>query len=264
MNAVASYPVDAVLGRGRSSVVYLAHEPRTGRQLALKVARRADLVRQGREADFSHEFTALRTLAHRHVIQVTDHGVQGDNAFLVMEVADGGPLPIPATALEPARVHALMTQAASALAELHRLGWVHRDLKPANLLQRTDGSLALADFGCACRAGESGPLPAGAVTGTPQYAAPEQIEGRAAHPAADVYSLGILLHQLLTGRVPYPGETVTELLGQHLLAPVPRLPRERSGWQPLLDSMLAKAPCERLRDGAAVLQALQRLQKDLP
>jgi serine/threonine protein kinase len=152
---------------------------------------------------------------------------------------------------------ALLRQAASGLAWLHRQGWVHRDVKPANLLLRANGSLALGDLGCAARTGDMGGAPPGTMIGTPRYAAPEQTEGAPAQPAADVYALGACLFELLCGSPPYPGETSMELLGQHLLAPVPPLPLEHAPWQPLLDAMLAKDPALRLPDGAAVLAQLR-------
>jgi serine/threonine-protein kinase PpkA len=129
-------------------------------------------------------------------------------------------------------------------------------------LLRGDGSLALADLGCARERGKAGPLPAGTVVGTPRYAAPEQSAGAPADPSADVYSLGVVLYELLCGQPPYPGTTLTELLCQHLLAPVPRLPLQRGAWQTLLDAMLAKDPCERLPDGQAVVEKLQHLHRE--
>lgn len=153
-----------------------------------------------------------------------------------------------------------LRQAAGALDSIHRLGWVHRDVKPANLLLRANGTLALSDFGCACRRGEGASSQEGAMVGTPRYAAPEQSRGAPADPAEDVYSLGACLYEMLCGHPLYPGETPTELLGQHLLAPVPRLPSQLASWQPLLDAMLAKDTRQRLADGHAVLRQLQRIQ----
>ncbi len=104
-----------------------------------------------------------------------------------------------------------------------------------------------------CRAGSAGPAPPGTLVGSPRYAAPEQSQGAPAAPAADVYSLGVLLHEWLTGRPPFGGETPAEALAQHLLVPIPRLPAARAQWQPLLDALLAKDPARRLPDGQAVL-----------
>ncbi|MEO7547487.1 MAG: serine/threonine-protein kinase [Ramlibacter sp.] len=260
MNTIPGYQVEAELGRGRSSAVYLACDVRHGRKVALKLARRARLAAAGPARDFSREFTAATALAHPHVLQVFDHGIAGDDAFLAMEVAAGGHLGAQPAALPAPRAVLLLRQAAGALGRLHQQGWVHRDVKPANLLLRADGSLALADFGCALREGMIDALPAGSVTGTPRYAAPEQSQGGPARPAADVYSLGAVLYELLCGQPLFPGETLTELFCQHQLAPVPRLPAALRGWQSLLDAMLAKDPRARPGDGNALLRELQRTE----
>lgn len=260
MNPIPGYHIEAELGRGRSSVVYLAHEARRARKVALKLARRSQLAAAGPARDFSREFTTASALAHRHVLQVFDHGVAGDDAFLSMEVAAGGHLGTQPGALHPCRAALLLREAAGALGWLHQQGWVHRDVKPANLLLRADGSLALADFGCARRRGMIDAQPPGSVAGTPRYAAPEQSQGAAAQPPADVYSLGAVLYEMLCGQPLFPGETLTELFCQHQLAPVPRLPDPRSAWQPLIDAMLAKDPRGRPGDGNALLYELQRVE----
>lgn len=255
---LGGYALAAVSGRGRGSVVYRARRGQ-GPQVALKVARCAQLRQARGEPDFAREHGIAQAAVHPHVLRVHGHGVAGAEAYLALELAEGGhlgqvPLPAPDD-----QVLVWMLQAASALARLHGLGWVHRDLKPANLLLRTDGSLALADFGSACAVGEA-PLAGQPIcwAGTPRYAAPEQAQGAAAHPSADVYALGAVLFQLLTGEPPFPGATPTELLGQHLLAPVPRLPAPRMPWQPLIDTLLAKEPDRRPPDGQALFDRLQR------
>lgn len=251
------YRIEAVLGRGRCSIVYLAREPR-GRRIALKMARRAQLPGAGR--DFSAEHAALSALAHPHIVQVHGHGVSGEEAFLSMEALR----PLQAGQRSAAEVLRLMRQAAAALRQLHARQWVHRDVKPANLLVREDGSLALADFGCARHRGFADPHEQGALVGTPRYSAPEQFEGASAQPTADVYSLGVLMHELLCGEPPFPGQTPQELFSQQLLAPVPRLAQAHDAWQPLLDAMLAKEPAARPADAGVVLEALQRMEARTP
>lgn len=252
---LAGYRLEREIGRGRQSVVYLAWQPGEKRPVALKVRRGA-----GSGAGFEREFAAQAALADRHVIGVFDSGWSGSDAYLAMEYAGSGSMAMRRGPLPHAVVWDVMTQAARALRRLHQQRWVHRDVKPANLLLRGDGDVALADFGCARRAGQAETVPQGLVIGTPRYAAPEQSRGAAADPAADVYSLGVCLHEMLTGQPPYSGVTLTELLGQHLLAPVPRLAGEHAAWQPLLDAMLAKEPRDRLNDGEAVLLQLQRME----
>lgn len=260
-HSLAGYRLETVLGRGRHSIVYLARQPGGGRRVALKVGRRTPL--EGMEKGFGGEFGVLSAFAHSHVIQVFDHGESGGEAYLAMEYAAGGPMAPYGRPVSGARMVTRFCEAASALGWLHSNGWVHRDVKPANLLLRADGSLALGDFGCACRRGNGGTLPPGTVVGTPRYAAPEQSAGAPAEPTADVYSLGVCLYEMLTGKPLYPGRTAVELLAQHLLAAIPRLAREQAAWQPLLDAMLAKEPARRPADGRAVLAQLERAGRTL-
>jgi serine/threonine protein kinase len=244
------FRIESVIGRGRQSTVYLARDAQGGKAVALKVAR----------GDLAAEFAHQASVSHPNVIRPIAQGAGGGQAFLAMEYVSGGPLLRAGQALPAARVHRVMSETAQALAALHAGGMVHGDLKPDHLLVREDGSIALTDFGCARRTGERADLPEGAIAGTPRYAAPEQLQGEPAHPSADIYSLGVCLHEMLTGTPPFAGQTLTELFAQHLMAPVPRLPRPHARWQSLLDAMLAKDPCERPADGAALLPALAGLE----
>lgn len=234
---------------------------RTRAWLAFDLNRRADVVLK-LEAAPGHSLHRDGAVAARvqgpNLVRVHAQGRTGQWAWLAMEHAAGGDLarklgaPLPrAEALE------LLRQSAEALAQLHRQGLVHRDVKPANFLLRADGSLVLADFGLVVAAGEDsrGHAP-GALFGTPRYVAPEQLQGAPAAPAADVYSLGVLLHELLTGRPPFAGETLMEVLAQHLLAEPARLPAALADLQPLVDRMLCKDVQGRLPDADAVLGLL--------
>ncbi len=263
---LAGYRIEGVLGRGRHSIVYLALPPQCcGRgRVALKVARRARLETIGVAPEIRNEFAAMAALAHPHVLEVFDCGVAAGAHWLAMEYAQGGDLEARRRGRRPGTgAFQWVHQAAGALAWIHRKGWVHRDVKPANLFLRKDGSIALGDFGTACRRDAVDPSPLRAVVGTPLYAAPEQSEGAPAHPSADVYGLGVCLYEMLCGRPLFPGETLAEVLGQHLMAPVPRLAQELAGWQPLLDGMLAKDPGRRLPDGQAVVVQLERARECL-
>jgi serine/threonine protein kinase len=259
VGTLAGHDLEAVIGRGRRSVVYLARRAGEANSIALKVVPKVPGSRDA--GDPAREFETLAALAHPHVIRPIAHGETGTLAWLALEYAAGGSLARHTEPLAPARAVSLLREAAGALASMHEQGWVHRDVKPANLFVRGDGTLALGDFGSACPSGRISRVAPATVIGTPRYAAPEQSDGAPANPAADVYSLGACLHEMLTGLPPYPGETLTELLGQHLLAPVPQLRQEHAHWQPLLGAMLAKEPSQR-PSAQAVLSCLQNRSRN--
>jgi eukaryotic-like serine/threonine-protein kinase len=247
---VPGYRLLRPIGGGRRSSAWLARD----------VVRRADVVIKLAPASgrgLQHDWAVAARVQSPHLVRVHGHGHAGPWSFLAMEHVEGGDLARRLRApLERAEALSLLRQAAQALAQLHRQGLVHRDVKPANFLLRGDGSLVLADFGLVAAAGQSDGAGRGAIVGTPRYVAPEQLEGAPASPAADVYSLGVLLYEMLCGRPPCPGETLMEVLAQHLLATPAPLPPELADLQALVDRMLAKEVHCRLPDGDAVLGLL--------
>ena len=243
------YRVERVLGRGRHASLWLAFDKGRGENVALKIAQRGCM---------RAEFDAQRSIADDRVVRAHDCGVLPDGRpFLAMEYVSGGD--VMHARLSQDAIDDVITDAAAALAGVHRHGWVHRDIKPAHFLLRGEREVALCDFGSACRIGARPQHSAPSVIGTPRYAAPEQIEGAAATPAADVYSLGVCAFEWLAGHPPFKGETLTELFSQHVRAPVPRLPRETAHWQEFVDALLAKDAARRPPDGAAVCDRLVQL-----
>lgn len=248
---VPGYRLLRPIGEGRRSTAWLAWDEARGSDVVLKLQPVAT-------ASLHHDGAIAARVQGRHLLQVHAQGRAGAWAFLATEHVAGGDLArrlrAGVTRDEALR---LVREAAEALALLHRQGLVHRDVKPANFLLRPDGSLVLADFGLVREAGATDPAwQQGTVVGTPRYVAPEQFEGAPATPAADVYSLGVLLHEMLAGSPPFAGETLMEVLAQHLLARPARLPHPMADLQPLLDDMLAKEVAARLADADAVLGRL--------
>ncbi|HET8631588.1 MAG TPA: serine/threonine-protein kinase, partial [Thermomicrobiales bacterium] len=249
------YRLERELGRGGFARVYLATDLRLGRAVAVK-ALDAQLAAQAPERDFAVRFDreahAVAALHHPHILPVYDYGAAGGALYLVMPYVAGGSLADLLRRegpLSPARASHYLAQIAGALDYAHRRGVVHRDLKPANLLLDEGDRLLLADFGIAKLLGEAGATTGQTgVVGTPSYMPPEQFQGRVG-PPTDIYALGCLLYELLTGAPPYGGTTEQVIYG-HLYGAIPSL-AERTGGrapaalQPVLERAMAKWPEER-------------------
>jgi class 3 adenylate cyclase/CheY-like chemotaxis protein/tRNA A-37 threonylcarbamoyl transferase component Bud32 len=255
---IRGYRVLAKIGEGGMSTVYLAEEEANRRKAVLKVLK-------GRRGDddalwkrFFQECAILSNIDHEHVVRIYDQGFGDELAYIAMEHLGGGSLrEVMDRGLSARQALSLLSQAASALAEIHRCGIVHRDIKPANLLLREASVLVLTDFGVAKRLDQgAGQTIHGEVLGTPYYISPEQAQGGEITPQTDLYSLGIIFYEMLTGARPFGGATILEILAQHTMAPIPRLQPELAGYQPLIDGMLAKRPADRFASAEAVLDAI--------
>ncbi len=245
---------------GSVSELFLAESLQSGTLVVLKVTRdqrRADGVDQafGR---FIQEYEIIRGIRHPHVVKLYDLGVTDDFAYLVMEYFARGDLRAQMTgALSATRSLGFALEIATALDAIHRAGILHRDLKPGNVMVRDDGSLALIDFGLAKhRALEMEITDKGLIFGTPHYMSPEQGHGQSTDGRSDLYALGIVLHELLTGIKPFDGDNPMAIIYQHAKAPVPRLPAALQAVQPLLDRLLAKRREERYESAGAAISAI--------
>lgn len=233
--------------------VWQATDEVLGRAVAVKL-----MLGHGTDPSAADRFrleaqTAAR-LSHPHVVGVFDFGTWDGKLFLVMELVDGESLAGDAGAprvLPAERVAVVAAHAAAGLAAAHREGVVHRDIKPGNLLLDGEGTVKLADFGIARFVDDpsAGLTTTGQIVGTGLYLAPERALGRPASPASDVYSLGCVLYQLLTGRPPFRGDTATALLYQHIDTP-PAPPRQLgvglpAAFEEYLLTLLAKEPEQR-------------------
>jgi len=248
---------------GGSSSVFLAEHARTGEKRVLKIFRQVpDVVEGSTTFDrFLREYELVAHLNHPNIVRIHDIGVADDHLFLAMEYFPGGDLrarmkqPMPWTdALRYLR------QMAAALGALHAVGVLHRDVKPGNLLLREDGSVAFIDFGLARQLGlESDITGTGTIFGTPHYMSPEQGHGSALDERSDLYSLGVVLHEMLTGEKPYTADAPLAVIYKHANSPLPRLPAPLAHLQPLLDSLLAKRPADRPATAAAIVKQIDDL-----
>jgi serine/threonine protein kinase len=243
------------------SSVYLAEERARERKAVLKVLKRCRGDDDALWRRFFQECAMLSSIDHQHVVRIYDQGFGDELAYIAMEHLDGGSLRERIErGVSPRQALSLLSQAASGLAAIHRCGIVHRDIKPANLMLRASGTLVLTDFGVAKRldVAESQTLH-GEILGTPYYISPEQSQGGVVTPQTDLYSLGVIYHEMLTGRRPFSGETIVEILAQHVSAPLPRLPAALADHQDLLDGMLAKRTADRFESADALLEEIDAL-----
>jgi tRNA A-37 threonylcarbamoyl transferase component Bud32/CheY-like chemotaxis protein len=237
------------LAVGGSSSVFLAAHLKTHQRRVLKIFRQVpDVVEGSTTFDrFLREYEIVAHLDHPNIARIYDIGVADDHLFLAMEYFPGGDLRSRMQRpMSWREALGYLRQMAEALGALHRVGVLHRDVKPGNLLLREDGSVAFIDFGLARQLGlESDITGAGTIFGTPHYMSPEQGHGSPLDARSDLYSLGIVLYEMLTGAKPFTAETPLAVIYRHATAPVPQLPVSVGHLQPLLESLLAKMPADR-------------------
>ena len=270
---IPGYEVKALLGRGGMGLVYKARHLRLNRFVALKMLITGSYAAPHERARFQREAEAVASLRHPHIVQVYDVGDHEQWPYFTMELLEGGSL---AQALagtpQPARqAAALVATLAEGMQVAHRGGIVHRDLKPANILLTADGTPKIADFGLARHFdGEPAFTLSGTRLGTPSYMAPEQVIGKAGTigPAADIYALGVLLYEMLTGRPPFRGETASEterqVLNHEPVSPSrlnPKVPRDL---ETICLKCLSKEPERRYASAAALADDLTRFREGRP
>ncbi|HEY0178589.1 MAG TPA: serine/threonine-protein kinase, partial [Dokdonella sp.] len=262
MIEIPGYRLLRQLGRGGMATVYLAVQESVDREVALKVMSPALLADPNFGERFLREAKIAARLHHRHVVGIYDVGRAGDYHYIAMEYLSGGPVLAKDGAARPvAFALRVIREIAGALNYAQEKGFVHRDVKPDNILLRDDGSSALTDFGIA-RALDSAlrMTKTGAVVGTPHYMSPEQARGKQIDGRADLYSLGIVLYELLVGRVPYHADDSLAIGIMHITQPVPVLPDSIAALQPLLSKLLAKQPEDRYQTGNEVALAIAEIE----
>ncbi|MES2918707.1 MAG: serine/threonine-protein kinase [Pseudomonadota bacterium] len=261
---IPGYTLKRKLGQGGMAAVFLAVQESFGREVALKIMMPAMARIPDCAERFLREARTMAALSHPHIIVVHDVGQANNLYYYAMALYDGGDLTrrIRGGGLTPQEALRVTRQIADALAYAHQQGYVHRDIKPDNVLFReTDDAAILTDFGIAksLHNDEHQLTQIGTTVGTPKYMSPEQARGQRLDGRSDLYSLGVMLFEMLVGRPPFmAGEAVT-LAMMHCQDPVPRLPSDLARFQPLIDRLLAKDPSQRPADGRALLAEIDAL-----
>lgn len=264
------YRVDTRLGNGGMAIVYCGTDLLLRRRVAIKVLRDQFSADDDFIKRFSYEAQSAAKLSHPNVVNVYDFGHEGDAYFIVMELVEGetlaamlrGERRIPeSVAIDYA------TQIAAGLAFAHRQGLLHRDVKPANILVTGDDVVKLGDFGIARAVSEhaTGVTQPGMVMGSVAYVSPEQAQGRELDARSDLYSLGVVLYQMVTGRIPFNGETPVAVALKHVSEPAPVLDPVRDGVSPALASIVAtllqKNPADRFDSATELGRALREARE---
>jgi serine/threonine-protein kinase len=259
------YRLVELLGQGGMATIYRARDAQLERDVAVKILR----PEYGADPDFNerfrHEAQSAASLNHPNVVGVYDYGTDPVGPFIVMELVEGEDLATiirRSGALPPRAAARLVAQAARAVAAAHTRGFVHRDIKPGNILVTHEGRVKVADFGIARALSESALTLPGTTLGSVHYFSPEQARGELATPASDIYSLGIVLFELLTGKRPWTGDTAAAIATARLTGAVPSPAAVHGGIPPSLDAIARKAlatnPEDRFATANDMADALER------
>ena len=257
----ADYELKREIGRGGMAIVYLARERALDRDVAIKVLPAQFTFDESFTERFQREARVSGGLEHPSIVPVYRVGRSGAVIYFVMKYLRGGSLAgllAERGALPAGDVKRMLVETASALAHAARRGVVHRDVKPDNIMMDEDGRCVVTDFGIARSGGDGRLTGAGMAMGTPRYMSPEQARAKPLDGRSDLYALGVVAYECLTGRVPFDGDDAFTVMMAHAKSPVPRptlrTPEERELWT-VIERMLAKDPEERYQSGDDVLMA---------
>ncbi len=259
---IGDYAVKRKIGESEKAVVYLAASGRLGTDVALKVSK---IPSEGRARQaLEREYQAILSVHDPAVVRIFDHGIEGGYEYLAMEYFPLGDLKarMQVGVTEPEALR-LLEKIATALSVVHRAGLLHRDLKPPNVMLRDTDNVVLIDFGLArLLEGTHNSTYTGVLRGSPYYMSPEQALGEQLDPRSDLYSLGVIFHEMLTGRKPFTGASAMEVLQQHVNSAPPHLPPSLSRYSSLMTRLLAKKREQRFGSAAEVIAACSSLGRN--
>lgn len=256
---IPGYTIERNIGQGAMASVYLAMHQNLERRVALKLMAGSLVTDETFRERFLKEGKIVAQLNHPNIITIYDIGVVQSNYFMAMEYVSGGTLkdrmknPMP-----PDEAVEILVALAKALGYAHKRNFIHRDVKPANILFRDDGTPVLSDFGIAKTLGGGTQMTrTGWAVGTPSYMSPEQALGKSVDARCDLYSLGVMFFEMLTGKKPYVAGDSFAVALMHVNDPIPRLPEELSAFQSIIDRLMAKNPDDRFPDADTLIETLQ-------
>jgi serine/threonine-protein kinase PpkA len=258
--SIPGYQIKRQLGRGGMASVYLAIQESFGRDVALKVLAPHHAVDSEFSQRFLREARIISQLVHPNIVTVYDVGVHEGLHYLSMEYIRGQDLQEACGSLSKRQVISIIRDVAKALEYAHQKGYVHRDVKPENIMLAEDGRVVLMDFGIARGSDTTlGMTKTGRAIGTPYYMSPEQTKGQPVDHRTDIYSLGVVLYQMLTGYVPYDADSAIAVGIKHVSAPIPQLPDSLRFLQPVINTCLSKDPAHRFQTAADLIHVLEAI-----
>lgn len=257
---IPGYQIKAHVGSGGMAVVFRAIQESLQRSVALKVLKNTE-SKEWTER-FLNEGRILASLSHRNIITVHDIGIHAGHIYISMEYLNGGDLKSRIeSGMTPKEALEILATIGEALEVAHKKGVIHRDVKPGNILFRQDGTPVMADYGIAKDfERETDVTVDGTVIGTPDYLAPEQARIEPVDGRTDIYGLGIIFYEMLTGTKPFEAESAVHIVFKHLNEPIPTLPDVYAMYQPLLERMTAKEPDDRFANATELLAAVTELR----
>ncbi|HEY4002543.1 MAG TPA: serine/threonine-protein kinase [Candidatus Xenobia bacterium] len=267
-HTIDGYRVSGMLGEGGYSIVYKADKADTTGPVAIKVLKRDHLERQDTEILNRFHRETMVQLIHPNIVTLLGCGEYLLRPYIVLEYVEGWTLrELMQPRMDLTAALQLLMQIGEGLAFAHQRGYVHRDLKPENIMITRAGRAKIMDFGIAKHINKPGATQSATAMGTPRYMSPEHVDSKTTDARSDLYSIGVMLFEMVTGEVPFHGEQMLELIGGHLFATPPLVtdvdPQLPMALADIIDRMLAKKPADRYQSMAEVMEALRHLAETL-
>jgi len=265
MLELPGYIIEKQIGKGGMARVYLALHEKLDRHVAIKVmSKHLDEDDSSFGERFMSEARIVARLAQQNIVTIFDVGTHDGYHYITMELLPGTTLDDKIKqGLTPSESLSILKQVAAALDYAHQKDIIHRDVKPENIMFREDGSAVLTDFGIAKSTSAANKMTAtGTIIGTPHYMSPEQAQGQKTGSFSDIYSLGAVFYEMLTGKVPYNADSSIAVVFKHITESVPELSGDLSKYQMLLNGLMAKNPEERYHSGQDIIADIEQLERD--